>query len=146
MITSRQENIQNYSASIKTRAYVELLKPRLSMLVAFSCAFGYGLATHGAVNWFTLTILTLAVFFLSGASVAINQVIEKDYDKLMERTKNRPLPTGKLSVSEALFFAAICSIVSLTLLSFYTNTLTVILSIVSMLLYCFAYTPLKRVG
>src|SRR3954470_6965703 len=146
MITSREENIQNYSTSVKARAYVELLKPRLSMLVAFSCAFGYGLATHGAVNWFTLTVLTIAGFFLSGASVAINQVIEKDYDRLMERTKNRPLPTGKLSVYEALLFAGACTVMSLTLLAFFTNTLTVSLSIVSMLLYCFAYTPLKRVG
>jgi len=146
MITSREENIENYSGSVKARAYVELLKPRLSMLVAFSCAFGYGLATHGDVNWFTLTILTVAGFFLSGASVAINQVIERDYDKLMERTKNRPLPTGKLAVSEALLFALICTIVSLMLLFFYTNMLTVTLSVVSMLLYCFAYTPLKRVG
>ncbi len=146
MITSREETIQQHSRGVKARAYVELLKPRLSLLVAFSCAFGYSLATRGAVNWFTLTVLTVAGFFLSGASVAINQVIERDYDRLMERTKNRPLPTGKLSVSEALFFAGICTVVSLTLLSFYTNALTVILSIVSMLLYCFAYTPLKRIG
>ncbi len=145
MITSREENIQS-TQSVKARAYVELLKPRLSLLVAFSCAFGYGLATHGAVNWFTLTILTIGGFFLSGASVAINQVIEKDFDALMERTKNRPLPTGKLTVSEALIFAALCIAISLTLLSFYTNMLTVLLSIASMLLYCFAYTPLKRVG
>src|SRR4051812_48554901 len=91
----------------KTRAYVELLKPRLSMLVAFSCAFGYGLAARGDVNWITLTMLTLGGFLLSGASVCVNQILEKDLDKLMTRTKNRPLPSERLSSNEAMIFALI---------------------------------------
>ncbi len=131
---------------LKTRAFVELLKPRLSMLVAFSCAFGYGLATKGNADLLILSVLTLSGFFLSGASVAINQVMEKDYDKLMTRTQSRPLPTGRLTVNEALIFAALCAAISLVMLWNFTNPLTFILSIVSMLLYCFAYTPLKRVG
>ncbi len=138
----------NHSLTVvlKSRAFVELLKPRLSMLVAFSCAFGYGLATRGSMDWFVLTILTLSGFLLSGASVAINQVIEKDFDALMERTKMRPLPTHRISVTEAIFFAGLCALTSLYLLWLFTNPLTVGLSIVSMLLYCFVYTPLKRVG
>lgn len=116
------------------------------MLVAFSCAFGYGLATRGQVDWITLTILTLAGFLLSGASVAINQVIERDLDALMDRTKMRPLPTGRINVSEAITFALFCAMVSLALLWMYTNPLTTLLSFISLLLYCFAYTPLKRVG
>jgi heme o synthase len=139
---------QNHSLGItlKTRAYFELLKPRLSFLVAFSCAFGYGLAVRGDVDWFVLTILSIAGFMLSGASVAINQVMEMRYDALMERTKNRPLPTHRLTVSEAITFAGLCALTSLILLWRFTNPLTVALSILSMLLYCFAYTPLKRVG
>ena len=116
------------------------------MLVAFSCAFGYGLATHGSVNVFILTVLTLSGFLLSGASVAINQIIEKDLDKLMERTKLRPLPTHRVTVSEAWIFAGLCGLTSLFLLWQFTNPLTTGLSLVSMLLYCFVYTPLKRVG
>ena len=146
MISAKEENIQSYNTSVRVRAFAELLKPRLSLLIAFSCAFGYGLAARGAVDWFALTVLTLAGFLLSGASVTINQVIEKEYDKLMERTKTRPLPTNKISVNEALMFAALCAAMSITLLAIYTNALTVTLSIVSMVLYCFAYTPLKRVG
>ncbi len=130
----------------KSRAFLELLKPRLSMLVAFSVAFGYGLATRGSLDWSILSALTLAAFLLSGASVGVNQVIERDFDKLMERTKSRPLPTNRLNVSEALIFAGICGLVSLFLLWKFTNGLTLALSIVSMLLYCFVYTPLKRVG
>jgi heme o synthase len=130
----------------KVKAFVELLKPRLSMLVAFSCAFGYGLATRGNVDWVTLSVLTFSGFLLSGASVTINQIIEKDLDKLMSRTLNRPIPTGRVSVSEATAFAVVCLIVSLLMLWVSTNPLTVALSFFSMLLYSFVYTPLKRVG
>jgi protoheme IX farnesyltransferase len=133
-------------ALIKLRAFTELLKPRLSLLVAFSCAFGYGLASHGNINWTTLFILTFSGFLLSGASVTINQIIEKDLDRLMKRTLNRPLPTGRITVNEATAFAILCLLVSLVLLWVFTNPLTVALSFVSMVLYSFVYTPLKRVG
>lgn len=131
---------------IKLRAFTELLKPRLSLLVAFSCAFGYGLASHGNINWTTLFILTFSGFLLSGASVTINQIIEKDLDRLMKRTLNRPLPTGRITVNEATAFAILCLLVSLVLLWVFTNPLTVALSFVSMVLYSFVYTPMKRVG
>ncbi len=132
--------------ALKTRACIELLKMRLSLLVAFSCAFGYTLATRGSVNWEVLVMLTFGGFLLSGASVSINQVIEKDLDKVMTRTKNRPLPTERISVSEAIVFIAFVLVVSVIILWIYTNPLTVMLSLVSMLLYSFVYTPLKRVG
>src|ERR1041384_4832233 len=100
----------------KTKAYFELLKPRLSMLVAFSCAFGYGLAVRGDFNWVTLTMLTFGGFLLSGASVCVNQILEKDLDKLMNRTKNRPLPSERLSMNEAMVFALICLLASVVIL------------------------------
>ena len=129
----------------KARAYFELLKFRLSFLVAFSCAFGFVLATP-VVNWTTLIMLFLGGLLLSGSSVTINQIIEKDLDKLMTRTQNRPLPTNRVSVREAIIFAVICFLLSVSILLVFTNVFTTILSVVSMLLYCFAYTPLKRVG
>jgi protoheme IX farnesyltransferase len=134
------------SFSEKTRAYVELLKPRLSLLVAFSCGFGFSLASGNQINWLILTALTLGGFLLSGASVALNQVLEREYDAIMTRTSSRPLPTGRLSVQEAVAFSIITLFASLVILWFATNPLTVLLSFVSMLLYTFAYTPLKRVG
>jgi protoheme IX farnesyltransferase len=134
------------SAGTKIRAFVELLKVRLSLLVAFSCAFGYGLATRGNMDWQVLIMLTLGGFLLSGASVSINQILEKDLDSLMTRTQSRPLPTARLTVSEATVFTLICLVASLVILWVYTNPLTVVLSIISMLLYSFVYTPLKQVG
>lgn len=132
--------------AVKTRAFIELLKMRLSMLVAFSCAFGYTLATKGSVNWEVLIMLTFGGFLLSGASVGINQILEKDLDKLMTRTKNRPLPTERLNIPETIIFIVFIFLVSMGILWIYTNPLTVLLSLVSMLLYSFVYTPLKRVG
>jgi protoheme IX farnesyltransferase len=134
------------SFSEKARAYVELLKPRLSLLVAFSCGFGFSLASANQINWLTLTALTFGGFLLSGASVALNQVLEREYDAIMTRTSSRPLPTGRLSVQEAVAFSIVCLIVSLLVLWFFTNPLTVLLSFISMVLYTFVYTPLKRVG
>lgn len=129
----------------KAQAYWELMKFRLSFLVAFSCAFGFVLASPN-INWYTLVMLFLGALLLSGASVTINQIIERDLDKLMTRTMNRPLPTNRVSVFEATIFAAICFVLSVSILLIFTNLFTAILSIVSMVLYCFVYTPLKRVG
>lgn len=138
--------VASISGILKAKAYYELLKPRLSFLVAFSCAFGYALATKGSIELLTIAMLTLGGFLLSGASVCINQIIEKDLDGIMTRTMNRPLPTGRVSVQEATWFALVCTALSVFILWMYTNPLTVILSIISMLLYSFLYTPLKRVG
>ncbi|MEK6783185.1 MAG: heme o synthase [Bacteroidota bacterium] len=147
MVTGLLDNLSGFTLAIaKVRSFIELLKVRLSFLVAFSCAFGYGLATHGRIDWTVLSMITLGGFLLSGASVTINQVIEKDLDRLMKRTMNRPLPTARLTVQEAMIFALICLLISIALLWFFTNPLTVILSLVSMVLYSFVYTPLKRVG
>lgn len=137
-----------YSASVgeKLKAYFELLKFRLSMLVAFSCGFGYILATNGSMNMWHFAVLCFGGFLVSGASVIINQIIEKDLDKLMGRTMNRPLPTGRLSVAEAAAFAFICGVAGFAILIVYTNMLTTLLSLLSLILYSFVYTPLKRVG
>lgn len=146
MMTGQLDAITGFALVLaKVRAYWELLKFRLSLLVAFSCAFGFTLASP-QVNWNTLIMLFLGGFLLSGSSIAINQVMEKEYDKLMTRTMNRPLPTGRLSKKEALLFSLGCFVISISILFLYTNPLTVSLSILSMLLYSFVYTPLKRVG
>lgn len=146
MIAKQLDTLSGFQWTMaRVKAYWELFKFRLSMLVAFSCAFGYTLASP-TIHWPTLIMLFLGGFLLSGASISINQIIERHYDKLMSRTMNRPLPTARITVSEAIMFSVICFVLSITILILFTNTLTVSLSIVSMVLYCFVYTPLKRVG
>jgi protoheme IX farnesyltransferase len=129
----------------KAKAYWELLKFRLSFLVAFSCAFGFVLASP-QVSWGTLMMLFIGGFLLSGASVIVNQILEKDFDSLMTRTMNRPLPTGRVNVQEAITLTAVCFMAGVSILLVYTNLLTTLLSILSMILYSFVYTPLKRIG
>ena len=129
----------------RLRAFSELLKTRLSLLVAFSCAFGFVLASP-EVNILKLLFVFVGGFLVSGASITLNQIFERDLDKVMRRTMRRPLPTHRVTVQEAWIFAGLCLIAGIALLMVYTNLLTVCLSLLSMVLYSFVYTPLKRVG
>ncbi len=130
----------------KVKAYPVLLKARLSFVVSFSSAFGYILGTGGVIDWKTLIALFIGGFLVSGGAGAINQVLESDLDGLMKRTLNRPIPMGRIGKQGAITFAAIVSLSGLALLSIYTNPLTTFLAFLSLVLYSFVYTPLKRVG
>ena len=137
----------NYSTFVreKARAYFDLTKFRLSMTVVFSAGFGYYLGA-AEVNWFLLALFCFASFATTAAANIINQIIEKDLDKLMNRTQNRPLPSGRLSVTEAATFGFIMAGISIFILFSYFNVKAGGLAVLSMLLYGFVYTPLKRVG
>ncbi len=130
----------------KGSAYFELIKFRLSFLVAFSSGFGYVLASKMAFDWIHFLMFCAGAILISGSAVTINQILEKDYDKLMVRTRNRPIPTEKVSVSEAWMFSFILLTIGVLILLVYSNPITLLLSILSFILYSFVYTPLKRVG
>lgn len=134
------------TAATKAKAYYELLKPRLSFLVVFSSGFGYALATQSLFSWIDLMVFLIAGFLVSGSSVTINQIIEQKYDAIMKRTRNRPLPSLRITESEAIWFSILTGIAGLALMFFATNLLATSLSFLSLLLYAFVYTPLKRVG
>lgn len=134
------------SSAAKAKAYYELLKPRLSFLVVFSSGFGYALANQSAINWGSFVVFLLAGFLVSGSSVTINQIIEQKFDAIMKRTKNRPLPSNRITEVEAVAFSIITGIAGLVLMFMATNMLATSLAFLSLLLYAFAYTPLKRVG
>lgn len=132
---------------IRFRAYMELLKVRLSALVTFSAVFGFILGHSGQVfSWITFFGLIAGGFLVSGASGAANEIMEREYDKLMKRTQNRPLPLHLISVREAYWFTIVAALLGILLLAFFTNWLTTGLGVLSMILYVFVYTPLKRVG
>jgi len=130
----------------KAKAYYELLKPRLSFLVVFSSGFGYLIATPGLNNWLNFFLFLVAGFLVSGASVTINQVIEKEYDGLMKRTMNRPIPSNKISKEEATLFSIVTGAFGLLLMGLFINPLATLLTSLSLVLYAFIYTPLKRIG
>ena len=127
------------------RLFLELIKFRLSFLVTFSAVFGFLLSSN-FINYFSLFILIISGFFITGSSVINNQIIEKNSDKLMNRTKNRPLPTNKISSRNALFISLALSISGLILMVLFLNKLTALLSFLSLIIYTFLYTPLKKVG
>lgn len=130
----------------KAKAYLELLKFRLSLTVAFSSAFGYVLASGGPIDWIHFAQFVLGGFLITGSSVTINQILEVRFDQVMKRTQGRPLPTSRVSVRETIIYSVILAILGTVLLSYSTNGLTVALSLLSLVLYAFVYTPLKRVG
>lgn len=132
---------------IRFKAYSELLKVRLSALVTFSAVFGYILGESSQnFTWSSFLGLAFGGFLISGASGAANEILERDLDKLMKRTQNRPLPLQLISVKEAVWFTSLTALLGTSLLWIFTNPLTTWLGIVSMVLYVFVYTPLKRVG
>lgn len=148
MVSTEVENntIVNLPTEFKAKHYWALMKPRLSFLVTFSAAFGYLLAIGDEMNWLAFAALTVGGFMVSGASVIINQVIEKDLDKIMNRTAKRPLPSEAITSQEASLFGMLVGLSGLMLLMVFTNGLTALLSLASIFLYGFIYTPLKRVG
>ncbi len=137
--------ILNNKTSVKTLIsdFKQLTKVGLSLSVVFSSVAGYLLAAE-TINYTTLILLTIGGFLMVGASNAFNQVIEKDTDALMQRTKDRPLPTGRMSVNTALTIAILFTIVGLSIL-YYINPKTALFGAVSIFLYACAYTPLKAV-
>jgi protoheme IX farnesyltransferase len=132
--------------TLKLKSYYELLKVRLSFLVAFSSGFGYILGSHGIINWGAFIAFCVGGFLVSGGAITLNQILEVEYDKVMKRTMGRPLPTGRVSKTEAAVYAVLLLIVGFSLLFAFTNVLTLLISMLSMVLYSFVYTPLKRVG
>lgn len=123
--------------------FKQLTKFGLSLSVVFSAVAGYLLAAE-TINYTTVALLAIGGYLMVGASNAFNQIIEKDVDKLMQRTKNRPLPTGRYDLKTAMIIAVSFTIIGLGIL--YTiNEKTALFGAISIFLYTCAYTPLKGV-
>jgi protoheme IX farnesyltransferase len=121
----------------------QLTKFGLSISVVFSSVAGYLLAAE-TVQISTLLLLAVGGYFMVGASNVFNQVIEKDTDKLMKRTQNRPLPTGRMSVNTAMIIGVVFAILGIAIL-YSINPKTAMFGAISIFLYVSAYTPLKSV-
>ena len=137
--------ISENNTSLKTTVtdLKQLIKVGLSLSVVFSSVAGYLLAVE-TVDYSILLLLAVGGFLMVGASNAFNQIIEKDTDALMQRTKNRPLPTGRMSVQTAFFIAILFAVVGLSIL-YYINAKSALFGAISIFLYTSAYTPLKPV-
>lgn len=119
----------------------EITKLRLSVSVVFSSIAGYFLGAE-VIDFVTVLLLAIGGYFMVGASNAYNQIWERKRDALMDRTKNRPLPSGRMSVKTALFIAVSFTILGLWVL-YSINRMTALFGALSIALYVLAYTPLK---
>lgn len=129
----------------KGRDYAQLLKPNLSFMVVFSSVIGYLLAPGIHFSWLEVSVLFIGGILVTGGANTINQILEREGDANMKRTANRPLPGGRMSIAEAWILAVGCGLAGALLLGLFFNPLTGALSALSLLLYAFAYTPMKRV-
>ena len=123
----------------------KLIKLRLTSLVVFSASVSFliGSKEQGDINWTNWLILTIGGFLVTGCANGFNELIEKDLDKLMSRTSDRPLPSGRMTTGQALVLSLIMGIAG-TLILVRLNFLTGVLSVFSIFLYAFLYTHMKR--
>ncbi len=133
------------------KSYITILKPRLSLLVLVTAYLGFylGIRSQGEYVFsydelYLLFYLLLGTFLSSSGSIVLNQVIEKKHDAKMQRTKNRPIPTGKMSSLTATIYGFSLIISGIALLLSKTNGITALLSLLTVMSYLLIYTPMKR--
>lgn len=124
--------------------WMELAKVRLTAMVVITTGVGFILGSAGHITWLTLLYTVMGTWMLAGSAAAINEILEIEPDSRMNRTKNRPLPTHRMSVAAAWLLAGIAAITGTAMLLFLVNLLTALLGLLNLGIYAFVYTPLKR--
>lgn len=123
--------------------YLQLTKARLSAMVVFTTAVGFIMATGGTIDWLRLLWTVLGTSLVAGAANALNQLAEVQRDALMSRTHQRPLPCGALSLRHSFIVAMLLGYIGLAILAMLVNLAAAGLALLTLLIYIFAYTPLK---
>jgi heme o synthase len=123
--------------------YWMLAKPGITVMVAITAALGYYIAARGGLDWKVLAHLVGGTLLSSAGAAALNMVLERKLDAKMDRTKNRPLPAGRLGAAEATAFGVATSAAGVAWLGFGTNWIVAALSAATIGSYLFLYTPLK---
>lgn len=122
-----------------------LTKPRISTMAAITTAGGFYLGTVGSIDWLALVNTFIALWIMSGGGCAMNQYLERDRDGLMERTRNRPLPTGRMTPGAAFAQGMIMTMIGLVYMALAVNPVAAAVGAFAFISYVFVYTPLKRV-
>jgi protoheme IX farnesyltransferase len=131
------------SIGSKLAAFLDLTKPRITVLVTLSAMAGFALGSPHATNWMQFLHLTIGIALLSSGISTLNQYLERDRDALMSRTQTRPLPMGKLPPASALLFGFALSAIAELYLAWFLNPLSAFWGFVAFASYLFLYTPLK---
>jgi heme o synthase len=134
-------------ANSKLKDYMQLTKPSLNIMVGFSSVICYQMAPKIVkTEWLLILFLFIGGYLITGSANAMNMAIEKDTDSQMKRTAKRPVASGRMSVNEAWTFAIISGAFGIFILGFFFNWLSASLAALSLFLYAFIYTPLKKVN
>ena len=128
-----------------TNSYIDLMKPNILIMVLITTILGYFLGADGKILWNNLTWMLIGTTFSAGGAGVLNQYLERDQDKIMNRTCDRPIPSGKISPQNALMLGIIIVIVGTIILVVKINLLTGFLSLLTASMYVLIYTPMKRV-
>jgi protoheme IX farnesyltransferase len=128
------------------RDLIELVKARLTLLVLLTTAVGFYLGAEGPINWMALLQAVLGTAAAAAGAAALNQWWEHRLDALMRRTQSRPVPAGRMRPAEALAIGSALSIFGVTYLAIVCNALSAALAAITIIIYIFAYTPLKLVS
>jgi protoheme IX farnesyltransferase len=131
------------TSTSKVKDLAMFFKFRLSMIVVLSSILGYLMGAE-TVSGFSVVSLIVGGFLLSGASNGFNQVWEKDLDRLMKRTENRPMPQGRMSFTEGIVISSIAALAGILILWLSLNALCGILGAIALFFYVFLYTPMKQ--
>ena len=132
------------TAAAILRDYVALTKPRLNFLVVATSAAGYYLGAVGAPELVPMAIAVGGTALVAGGAAVLNQVYERDTDALMRRTRNRPLPDGRVAHGDARVFGIVLSALGLALLFARANAFAAGLALATLIVYLIVYTPMKR--
>ena len=131
------------SLNERLSAYAELTKPRITFLVVLTAIAGFCMGSSSGIDILRLINMSLGIGLLSSGLSTLNQYMERELDRLMKRTRARPLPAGKLRPVEAAAFGIALSVLATLYLAVFINQLSALLGIVTFATYLFVYTPLK---
>jgi len=137
------------SGEIRARTgsdFAELIKARLTALVLLTTAVGYYLGHDGPMDYRGLFNVFVGTAAAAAGAAALNQWWEWQLDALMQRTKSRPVPAGRMRPTSAVVVGSVLSVLGVAYLAFTCNALTAILAAITVAVYIFAYTPLKRIS
>ena len=132
------------SVKQRVRDLAAFMKLRLTLLVVLSSGLGYAMGAE-SFSWWNFILLSISGVLVAGASNGFNQIIEREYDAQMDRTRKRPIPEGRMSPTTALIIGISSALTGLGILFFLINPLSAILGALALVSYTFLYTPLKRV-
>lgn len=146
MLREEPIKVKEYSFAVaKIRDYSQLMKPNLSFMVVFSSVVGYLIAPGIPFVWSKVLLLFLGGMLVTNGANIINQILERFSDRMMKRTMNRPLPTERMGTTEAWTLCIVSAAGGFFILAYYFNMGAALLSMLSLVLYGFAYTPMKKI-